>query len=101
MQKTEKQTKKKGKKLYTHFGGGLENGQEVVPPFFSQKKGLSKSSKTPIFIVFPEKWVAVTFSEKGRSYKEETFRGAKANDHFWGKSLRSHQKGGWGMREAQ
>ena len=35
--------------------GGLENGQEVVPPLLSKKSGFSKSSKTPIFIAFPEK----------------------------------------------
>ena len=35
--------------------GGLEKGQEVVPPFLSKKTGFSKSSKTPIFIAFPEK----------------------------------------------
>ena len=44
--------------------GGLENRQEVVPPFFPQKWGFSKSSKTPIFIAFPEKWVVAIFLEK-------------------------------------
>ena len=53
-EKTEKE-KKANKKSNTHFLGGLENGQEVVPPFFSKKSGFSKSSKNPIFIVFPEK----------------------------------------------
>ena len=54
--KTEKEEeKKRPKKSNTQFLGGLENGQEVVPPFFSKKSGFSKSSKTPIFIVFPEK----------------------------------------------
>ena len=51
-----KKKKKKGpKKSNTQKMGGLENGQEVVPPFFSKKSGFSKSSKTPIFIAFPEK----------------------------------------------
>ena len=55
-EETEKKKKKKGqKKSNTHFWGGLENRQEVVPPFFSKTSGLSKSSKTPIFIAFPEK----------------------------------------------
>ena len=44
--------------------GGLQNGQEVVPPFFSKKTGFSKFSKTPIFIAFPEKWVATIFSKR-------------------------------------
>ena len=48
MQKKQKNKKnKKGKKkLYTHFLGGLENGQEVVPPFSPKKGFFSKSSKT-------------------------------------------------------
>ena len=45
-EETEKRRKKKGpKKSNTQFLGGLENGQEVVPPFFSKKSGFSKSSK--------------------------------------------------------
>ena len=52
----QKKQKKKGqKKSNTHFLRGLENGQEVVPPFFSKKSGFSKSSKNPIFIAFPAK----------------------------------------------
>ena len=53
--KTRRKTKKGPKKSNTHFWGGLENGQEVVPPSFSQKSGFSKSSKKTTFIVFPEK----------------------------------------------
>ena len=65
MQKKQKHKKeKRPQKSNTHFGGGLENGQEVVPPFFSQKRDFSKSSKTPNFIVFPQKWVAATFFKK-------------------------------------
>ena len=45
----------KTQKSNTQKMGGLENGQEVVPPFFPKKWGFSKSSKTPIFIAFPEK----------------------------------------------
>ena len=50
MQKKQKKRKKKkkGKKSNTQFLGGLENGQEVVPPFLSKKSGFSKSSKTLI-----------------------------------------------------
>ena len=47
--------KRRPKKSNIHFLGGLENGQEVVPPFFSKKSGFSKFSKTPIFIVSPRK----------------------------------------------
>ena len=57
-EETEKRRKKKRKakkKGYTQKMGGLQNGQEVVPPFFSKKTGFSKFSKTPIFIAFPEK----------------------------------------------
>ena len=46
-EETEKTRRKKGpKKITPIFVGGLENGQEVVPPFFSKKTGFSKSSKT-------------------------------------------------------
>ena len=76
-EETEKRRKKKGpkKKGYTQFLGGLENGQEVVPPFFFKKTGFSKFSKTPIFIAFPEKnGVATIFFQKGyvtkRTYLE-------------------------------
>ena len=57
--------------------GGLQNGQEVVPLFFSKKSGFSKSSKTPIFIVFPEKMGGNIFFWKKLCYKEDTFRRAK------------------------
>ena len=64
MQKKQKK-KTRAKKSNTQFLGGLENGQEVVPPFLSKKSGFSKSSKTSIFIAFPEKWVATIFFQKG------------------------------------
>ena len=54
-EKRRKTKKKNQKKRNTQKMGGLENGQEVVPPFLSKKTGFSKSSKTPIFIAFPEK----------------------------------------------
>ena len=44
-EETEKRRKKRPKKSNIHFLGGLENGQEVVPPFFSKKSGFSKFSK--------------------------------------------------------
>ena len=54
--RNKKKKKKKGpKKNNTQKMGGLENGQEVVPPFFSKKSGFSKSSKNPTFIAFPKK----------------------------------------------
>ena len=42
-EETEKRRKKKGpKKSNTQFLGGLENGQEVVPPFFFKKAMLQR-----------------------------------------------------------
>ena len=44
-EETEKRRRKKKKgpkRNNTHFWGGLENGQEVVPPFFLQKIGFFK-----------------------------------------------------------
>ena len=54
-EKRRKTKKKKNKKSNTQKMGGLENGQEVVPPFFSQKMGFFKILKNPYFIAFPEK----------------------------------------------
>ena len=51
----ETERRRKTKKRNTQKMGCLENGQEVVPPFFPKKSGFSQSSKTPIFIAFPEK----------------------------------------------
>ena len=76
-EETEKRTKKKAqKKGYTPKMGGLQNGQEVVPLFF-QKTGFSKSSKTPIFIAFPEKMGGHHFFSKRLCFKKDTFRRAK------------------------
>ena len=58
------------------FWGGLENGQEVVPPFF-QKTGFSKSSKTPIFIAFPKNGVATIFLKKGYVTRRRALEGKK------------------------
>ena len=77
-EETEKRRKKKKqKKSNTQKMGGLENGQEVVPPFLPQKSGFLKSSKTPIFIAFPEKVGGRHFFWKRLCYKEDTFRRAK------------------------
>ena len=47
MQKKQKKEEKKSqKKSYTPKMGGLQNGQEVVPPFFPKKRVFSKFSKT-------------------------------------------------------
>ena len=71
------ETQKKPQKITPIFWGGLENGQEVVPPIFSKKSGFSKSSKTPIFIMFPEKLGGNLFFSKRLCYKEDRLRGAK------------------------
>ena len=42
------QVSKKHHHFYSVFGGGLKNGQEVVPPFGATKFHAWKSSKTPI-----------------------------------------------------
>ena len=77
-QKKEEKKEKAKKKGYTQEMGGLQNGQEVVPPFFQKKKtGFSKFSKTPIFIAFPKKWVATIFFQKGLCYKKDLLRGKK------------------------
>ena len=76
-----KKRKKEGqKKSNIHFLGGLENGQAVVPPLFSQKLGFSKFSKTPIFIAFPEKMGGNHFFEKGYVTRRTDLEGK--NDNF-------------------
>ena len=76
--KKEEKKRKAKKKGYTQKMGGLQNGQEVVPLFFFQKKtGFSKFSKTPIFIAFPEKMGGHHFFSKRLCYNEDTFRRAK------------------------
>ena len=78
-----KTNQKKAKQLYTHFWVGPWKRAGSSSTFFPQKKGVFKSSKTPFLWCFPKKWVAVIF-QKGLSYKEETCRGGKTNDNFWG-----------------
>ena len=63
--------------------GGLENGQEVVPPFLSKKSGFSKSSKTPTFIAFPEKMGGNHFFEKGYVTRRTPLEGQKKMITFW------------------
>ena len=74
-----KMKKKKGpKESNTHFWGGLENGQEVVPPFFPKNRFFSsKFSKTPIFTAFPEKLGGNHCFSKRLCYKEDRLRGEK------------------------
>ena len=96
--KTRRKRKKRPKKNNTHFLGGLENGQEVVPPFFP-KKGIFQNPQKPNFIVFPEKWMAATFFWKRLCYKEDTFRGAN-NENLLGSFRQKISL--WGdTREAQ
>ena len=72
--KKERKAKKKG---YTQKMGGLQNGQEAVPPFFPKKTVFSKFSKTPIFIAFPEKMGGHHFFSKRLCYKKDLLRGKK------------------------
>ena len=48
-EETEKRRKKQKKESNTQKMGGLENGQEVVPPFFPQKIGFFEILKNPYF----------------------------------------------------
>ena len=48
-QKKEEKKRKAKKKGYTQKMGGLQNGQEVVPPFFSKKRVFQNSLK-PLFL---------------------------------------------------
>ena len=94
--KTCKKTKKN--KKYTRFGGGLENGQEVVPLVLAQKREFSKSSKKPIFIVFPEKvGGGHFFSKKAYVTRRTLLEGQKmiiVFGNFKDKFLRRPKKGG-------
>ena len=75
--KQKKEEKKEGpKKSNIHFLGGLENGQEVVPPFFPKNRVFQNSQK-PYFIVFPEKMGGNHFFSKRLCYKEDRLRGEK------------------------
>ena len=74
-EETEKEEKKGPQKSNTQFLGGLENGQEVVPPFLSKKSGFSKSSKTPIFYSVSRKNGWQPFFSKRLCYKEDRLRG--------------------------
>ena len=56
--------------------GGLENGQEVVPPFFPENGGFQNRQKPRFYSVSRKKKVATMFFEKRLCYKEDTFRGA-------------------------
>ena len=65
-EETEKQQEEKNpKKSNTHFLGGLRKRAGSSSTFFAPKKRVFfKILKNPIFIVFPEKWVATIFFKK-------------------------------------
>ena len=69
--------KKRPQKSNTRLLGGLENGQEVVPPFFPRKRDFSKSSKNPNFIAFPEKMGGGHFFEKAYVTRRTHLEGQK------------------------
>ena len=56
--------------------GGLENGQEVVPPFFP-KNGVFQKSSTPIFVAFPKNGWQPFFFEKGYVTRRTPLEGQK------------------------
>ena len=69
--------KKRPRKCNTHFLGGLENGQEVVPPFFSRKNRVFQNPQKPIFIVFPEKMGGNHFFQNGYVTRRTDLEGQK------------------------
>ena len=74
-EETDKRRKKKAKKKgYTQKMGGLQNGQEVVPPFFPKKTVFSLK---PLFLWrFPKNgWQPFFF--KRLCYKKDILRGKK------------------------
>ena len=80
-EETEKQEEKKAKKVTPILGGALENGQEVVPPLFSQKSGFSKSSKT-LFYSVSRKMGGNHFFQKGYVTRRTDLEGKK-NKTLW------------------
>ena len=101
MQKNQKKEEKKAKKSNTHFLGGLENRQEVVPPFFPKHRVFQNSQKKTIFIEFPEKLGGNHLYSKRLVTKRTDLEGK--NDNFLvpfrQKCLRRCQtkkRGGWG-----
>ena len=66
-EETEKRrkNKKKAQKKVTPIFGWPSKRAGSSSTIFLQKIGFSKSSKNPIFIAFPEKWVATIFFQKG------------------------------------
>ena len=71
-EESEKEEKKGQKKSNTPKMGGLENGQEVVPPFLSKKTGFSKSSKTPFLSRFPKNGWQPFFFKKAMLERGQT-----------------------------
>ena len=62
--------------------GGLENGQEVVPPFKKKKRVFQNPLKPLFFRRFPKKWVATIFFQNGYVTKRTDLE-AKKMITFW------------------
>ena len=83
MQKKQKNKKKQKAKNNTQFLGGLENGQEVVPPFLP-KKGVFKILKNPYFysVSRTNGWRPLFF-QKGYVARRTHLEGQQMKT-FWG-----------------
>ena len=102
-EKRKKTKKKQKKRLHPKNGGPSKRAGSSSTFFLSKETGFSESSKTPIFIAFPEKMGGHHFFSKRLCFKKDTFRRAKKNDNFLvpfrQKCLRrcqSKKRGGWG-----
>ena len=99
-----KRKEKKGKKKVTpNFGGASKTGRKWFHHFCPKSFSFfSKSSKTKIFIAFPEKLGGNHFFEKGYVTKRTDLEGKKSDNFlvpFRQKCLRrcqSKKRGGWG-----
>ena len=80
--KTKNKKSKQTKKSNTHFLGGLENGQDVVPPFFPKNRVFQNPQKN-LFYSVSRKMGGNHFFSKRLCYKEDRFRGAKKMKTFW------------------
>ena len=82
-----KKKKKKGKgpkKIYTQILGGLENGQEVVPPFFPKKSGFFfQNPQKPYFYSVSRKNGWQPFFFKGYVTRRTLLEGQKKMITFW------------------
>ena len=80
--KGRKNKKSQKKRLHPKNGGPSKRAGSTSTFFWQKKTGFSKSSKTPIFIAFPEKMGGHHFFSKRLCFKKDTFRRAKKNDNF-------------------